>query len=127
MFYSFLADFVVLLHACFVLFVMLGGFLVLWKPAIAWCHIPAVLWGATIEFMGWICPLTPLENMLRARAGRTGYETGFVEHYIVPVLYPAELTKKMQIGFGIIVLGVNVTIYLILLHRIRKADKDQTN
>jgi hypothetical protein len=112
--YNFLADFVVVLHVCFVLFVVLGGFLVLWKDSMAWCHIPAVMWGAGIEFFGWICPLTPLENMLREKGGDAGYATGFVEHYIVPILYPAIFAREMQIGLGMIVLGVNVAVYLTL-------------
>jgi len=123
--YSYLADFIVLLHVFFVLFVMLGGGLVLWKPYMAWYHIPAVLWGASIEFLGWICPLTPLENMLRARSGAAGYETGFVEHYILPVLYPAALSKKMQVTFGLILLGVNLVIYMILWQRMRKVTKNK--
>jgi len=124
MVYSYLADLVLLLHACFILFVLLGGLLVLWKPLMAWCHIPAVLWAAGIEFLGWICPLTPLENMLRTRGGDTGYTTGFVEHYIIPLLYPAQLTRKMQIGFGLIVLGVNFVIYWGIWAKIRKAEID---
>ena len=122
MVYSYLADLVLLLHACFILFVLLGGLLVLWKPLMAWCHIPAVLWAAGIEFLGWICPLTPLENMLRTRGGDTGYATGFVEHYIIPLLYPAQLTRKMQIGLGLIVLGINFVIYWGLWAKIRKAE-----
>jgi hypothetical protein len=122
MVYSYFADLVVVLHACFVLFALLGGFLVLWKPLMAWCHIPAVLWAAGIEFLGWICPLTPLENMLRARGGDIGYATGFVEHYIMPLLYPAQLTKRMQIGFGLIVLGINFVIYWCLWAKNRKAE-----
>lgn len=122
--YSFLADLVVLLHACFVLFVMLGGFLVLWKSYLAWYHLPAVIWGAGIEFLGWVCPLTPLENILRDRGGEAGYSTGFVEHYIVPVLYPAALTRKMQIGLGIFVLGVNTAVYWTLWQKKRKAGKE---
>ena len=125
MVYNFLADLVVLLHVGFVLFVMLGGFLVLWKSYMAWYHIPAVFWAASIEFLGWICPLTPLENMLRARGGDTGYATGFVEHYIMPILYPAALTRKMQIGLGMIVLGVNIAVYLIFWKRTRKTGMDQ--
>jgi hypothetical protein len=123
--YNFLADLVVLLHVGFVLFVMLGGFLVLWKSYMAWYHIPAVFWAASIEFLGWICPLTPLENMLRARGGDAGYATGFVEHYIMPILYPAALTREMQISLGIIVLGVNVAVYLTLWQKNRKAEKDK--
>jgi hypothetical protein len=122
--YGFLADFVVMLHACFVLFVMLGGFLVLWKVSLAWYHVPAVMWGAGIEFLGWVCPLTPLENMLRVRGGVAGYANGFIEHYIVPILYPAALTRKMQIGLGMIVLGVNIAVYLTLWQKSRKAEKD---
>ena len=125
MVYNFLADLVVLLHVGFVLFVMLGGFLVLWKSYMAWYHIPAVFWAASIEFLGWICPLTPLENMLRARGGDAGYATGFVEHYIMPILYPAALTRKMQIGLGMIVLGVNIAVYLIFWKRTRKTGMDQ--
>ena len=121
---SLLADLVVILHVCFVFFVLLGGFLVLWKPCMVWYHVPAVIWGVGIEFLGWICPLTPLENMLRARGGEAGYATGFVEHYIVPILYPEALTRKMQIGLGIIVLGVNTVLYLALWQKIRKAGKD---
>ena len=124
MVYGFLADFVVMLHACFVLFVMLGGFLVLWKVSLAWYHVPAVMWGAGIEFLGWVCPLTPLENMLRVRGGDAGYANGFIEHYIVPILYPAALTRKMQIGLGMIVLGVNIAVYLTLWQKSRKAEKD---
>ena len=125
MVYSYLADLVVLLHAFFVLFVLLGGFLVLWKSFMAWYHIPAVFWAASIEFFGWICPLTPLENTLRTKGGASGYATGFVEHYIMPILYPAELTRKMQIGLGIIVLGVNIAVYLTFWLRTRKTGMDQ--
>jgi len=125
MVYSFLADVVALLHACFVLFALLGGFLVLWRSAVAWYHIPAVIWGSGIEFLGWICPLTPLENMLRTRGGNAGYAKGFVEHYIVPVLYPVGLTRKMQIDFGLIVLGVNILVYLLLWQKIKRAGKNK--
>jgi hypothetical protein len=102
---------------------MLGGFLVLWKSYMAWYHLPAVCWAAYIEFEGYICPLTPLENMLRARGGDAEYATGFVEHYIMPFLYPAALTRKMQVGLGIIVLGVNFALYVIFWQKIRKAGK----
>lgn len=125
MVYTITADLVVLLHVCFVLFVLLGGFLVLWRSSLAWCHVPAVVWAAGIEFLGWVCPLTPLENMLRARGGDVAYETGFVEHYIMPILYPAALTRKMQIGLGIIVLGINMVIYFSLWQRTRKSVKNK--
>jgi hypothetical protein len=123
--YNFLADFVVVLHSFFVLFVLLGGFLVLWKSSMAWYHIPVVFWAASIEFFGWICPLTPLEDMLREKGGVAGYDTGFVEHYIMPILYPVSLTRQMQISLGIIVLGINIGIYLTVWNRMRKAGRDQ--
>ena len=123
--YRFLADLIVMLHLCFVVFVMLGGVLVLWKPLLAWCHVPAVLWGAGIEFLGWVCPLTHLENILRAEGSGPAYATGFVENYIMPVLYPANLTRKMHIGLGLIVLGVNVTFYWSLWHKSRKRKTSQ--
>ena len=84
-----LADLLVLFHATFVLFVVAGGLLVLKWPRLAWLHIPCALWGVLIEFGGWICPLTPLENTLRQRAGEAGYSGGFVEHYVLHVLYPS--------------------------------------
>jgi len=123
--YNSLADLVLVLHGFFVLFVLLGGFLVLWKSSVAWYHIPAVFWAANIEFFGWICPLTPLENMLRERGGVSGYDTGFVEHYIVPILYPVSLTRQMQVGFGLIILSVNIGIYFTAWNRMRKAGRDQ--
>lgn len=123
--YNYLADLVVVLHGFFVLFVLLGGFLVLWKTRMAWAHLPAVIWAACIEFFGWICPLTPLENMLRQKAGVAGYESGFVEHYVIPLLYPAALTRKLQIGLGLLVLGLNLVIYLIILSRRQKNLSEQ--
>ena len=84
-----LADLVVILHLSFVLFVVFGGLLVLRWPRLAWVHLPAAAWGVAIEFTGGICPLTPLENWLREKAGEIGYADGFTEHYILPVLYPA--------------------------------------
>jgi hypothetical protein len=83
------ADLVVLAHLGFILFVILGGLLVLRWPRMAWIHLPAVIWGALIEFAGWICPLTPLENWLREASGTAGYQGGFIEHYLVPIVYPA--------------------------------------
>ena len=111
MFYSLLADVVVLGHFLFVLFAVLGGFLALKWPGWAWIHIPAALWAALIEFAGWICPLTPLENLLREKGGASGYNSGFIEHYLLPVLYPDGLTRSWQIVFGCIVLGINLAVY----------------
>jgi hypothetical protein len=111
MVYRILADVVVLVHLSFVVFAVLGGLLVLrWKRCL-WMHLSAVAWAAAIEFGGWICPLTPLENWLRMRSGTPGYGVGFVEHYLLPVLYPASLTRGSQIALGVGVLLVNVAIY----------------
>jgi uncharacterized protein DUF2784 len=111
MIYRALADFVVLLHMAFVLFVAIGGLLVFKWRRVAWFHIPAALWGALIEFAGWVCPLTPLENWLRGRGGEAGYQTGFIEHYLLPLIYPAPLSRGLQVALGLLVVGVNLAIY----------------
>jgi hypothetical protein len=111
MLYRLMADFVLVLHAAFVAFVMLGGLLVLRWPRAAWVHLPAVLWGAGIEFFGGLCPLTPLEIQLRRLAGDQGYDVGFIEHYIVALLYPDGLTRNVQIALGLLVVAVNLAIY----------------
>lgn len=109
--YRLLADLVLLLHAAFVAFVMLGGLLALRWPRAAWLHLPLVAWGAGIEFLGGICPLTPLENHWRHLAGEQGYTGGFVEHYVVAALYPDGLTRTVQVALGLLVLTVNAAIY----------------
>jgi hypothetical protein len=118
-----LADLIVLVHLAFVLFVVLGGFLVLRWPRVAWAHLPAAAWGALIEFGGWICPLTPLENWLRARAGEAAYHGGFVEHYVLPVMYPSGLTRPNQVLIGLFVLVVNCAVYAIAIRRKRQREK----
>jgi len=85
-----------------------------WKP-LAWAHIPAASWAAAVEFGGWICPLTPLENWFRARAGLPRYRSGFVEHYVLPVLYPPALTREAQLVLGLCVVIVNLGIYLVVM------------
>jgi hypothetical protein len=117
--YRLLADLVLILHAVFVAFVMLGALLVLRWPRVAWLHLPAVTWGAGIEFLGGICPLTPLENHWRAMAGQQGYPGDFVEHYIVSLLYPDGLTRRVQLVLGALVLVVNVVIYAWAFWRLR--------
>jgi hypothetical protein len=109
--YRLLADLVLVLHAAFVAFVVLGALLVLRWPRLAWVHVPVATWGAGIEFLGGICPLTPLENHWRLLAGGQGYTGGFVEHYVMPCLYPDGLTRRVQLTLGVIVLAVNVAIY----------------
>lgn len=117
---SLAADLVVLIHFAFIVFVIAGGWLVLRHPRVAWLHLPVVAWGAGIELVGWICPLTPLENALRRAAGEAGYAEGFIEHYLLPLIYPAGLTHEIQIGLGLFVLIVNALIYgIVVLHRRR--------
>jgi hypothetical protein len=118
MLYRLLADCVVLAHAAFVAFVVLGGLLAWRRHGLAWLHVPCALWGAAIEYGGWICPLTPLENTLRARAGLQGYAGGFVEHYVIPALYPVGLTRPAQLLLGTLVLAVNLVAYGVLVRRL---------
>jgi Protein of Unknown function (DUF2784) len=120
--YRILADLVVGVHALFVAFVVLGGLLALRWPWVAAVHLPAAVWGTLIEFRGWVCPLTPLEQSLRASAGQAGYEGGFIEHYLLPVLYPIGLTRGVQLVFGSLVIAVNLVVYgLVLWRRIARA------
>jgi hypothetical protein len=120
MIWGVLAEVVVVLHFCFVLFVLFGGALALRWPKAVWVHLPAAAWGALISFAGWICPLTPLEKWLRREGGSAGYEGGFVEHYILPVLYPRGLTPGIQVALGGIVVVLNVLIYRHVYRRHRR-------
>jgi hypothetical protein len=105
------ADLVVGVHAAFVIYVVLGGLLVVRWPRLVWVHVPAAVWGVLIEFAGWICPLTPLENSLRERSGLSTYQGDFVEHYVLPLLYPAHLTRALQIWLGTAALIINILLY----------------
>jgi hypothetical protein len=116
-----LADLVLLLHLAFVLFVVLGGLPVLRWPRLAWLHIPIALYGATIEFLGFTCPLTPLENRYRRLGGESGYEGGFVEHYVTSLIYPDGLTRGIQVALGIAVLVLNAVVYAVVLRRRSRA------
>src|SRR5262245_24126835 len=115
--YRVLADFLVLFHMALVLFARLGVFLVLKWGRVAWFHIPAALWAALIEFVGWECPLTPLENWLRRRGGEAGYQTGFIERYLLPLIYPAPVSRSLHVVLGLLVLGFNLAIYCRLWRR----------
>lgn len=117
--YRLAADLVVLVHLAFVVFVVFGGLLALRWRWVPWLHLPVALYGALIELVGWICPLTPLENRLRRAAGEAGYAGGFVEHYLLPVLYPAALTPTVQVVLGLLVVAVNVTVYALVWRRWR--------
>jgi Protein of Unknown function (DUF2784) len=109
--YPIFADLVVWIHLAFVVFVVLGGVLVMRWPRLIRVHLPAVMWGVIIELCGWICPLTPLENWLRRKGGVENYHSDFVAHYLLPMLYPQGLTRKSQITLGALVVIVNVAIY----------------
>lgn len=120
MIYRGLADLVLVVHLAFVLFVVLGGLLVLRWRWVAVLHVPAAVWGILLEYGGWICPLTPLENSLRRLGGDAEYSGGFIQHYIQPVLYPAGLTRGAQITLGSLALLVNLIAYGLLLSRRRR-------
>jgi len=111
MVYKVAADAVVIFHLAFIVFVVAGSLLVFRWPNVAWFHIPMFIWGALVEFTGWICPLTPLENRLRLAGGDAGYGGGFVEHVIVPVIYPIDLTRNMQLILGLAVIVINAAGY----------------
>jgi hypothetical protein len=119
--YRLLADLVLVVHAAFVVFVVLGGLAVLRWPRLAWIHLPAAIWGAGIEFAGGICPLTPLENHWRRLAGEQGYPGGFVEHYLMAALYPEGLTRDLQIALGLAVLAVNAALYVRVWSRMKSS------
>jgi hypothetical protein len=112
-----LADATVVVHLAFVLFVMLGGFIVVRWRRVAWVHLPAVAWAAWIQFADWICPLTPLENWLREQSGGKAYSSSFIEHYLLPVLYPESLSRELQWVLGGVVLLSNGVVYGVLAFR----------
>lgn len=112
-----LADLVVVLHLVFILFAVGGGLLALRWPRVAWLHVPAVLWGVLVEATGGMCPLTPLENALRRAGGDAAYAGGFVDHYVVPLVYPAALTRELQIALAAALLGANALVYAAVWRR----------
>lgn len=119
--YRLLADCIVVVHVAFVAFVVLGGLLALRWPKAAWVHLPAAAWGVFVEYSGIICPLTPLEVALRARGNQAGYTGGFIEHYLIPAIYPAGLTRHLQYVLGSLALALNVAVYVVAIRRRRRA------
>lgn len=117
MVYQILADILVVLHFVFICFVIVGGLLVLRWQWLALIHLPVVLWGALVELMSWVCPLTPLENWLRRAAGGQGYSGGYIEHYLIPIIYPGGLTHEIQMILGGFVIVINVIIYTVVFRR----------
>jgi hypothetical protein len=115
-----LADFVVVFHGAYVVFVVLGALLALKWPKVLWVHAPAAIWGVLIEYAGWVCPLTPLENRLRALAGEAGYSGDFIEHYILRALYPHGLTPTVRYTLATFALVVNVIAYIIVIKKRRR-------
>jgi hypothetical protein len=120
-----LAAGVVAIHAAFVLFATLGGLLTIRWPRVAWAHVPCLIWAAYIELSGHLCPLTPLENILRERAGLDQYSGDFVARYVFPVLYPEGLTRSIQITLGVFLLGINAVVYWRLLSRTRRRSPER--
>lgn len=119
MLYKFLADAVAVFHLLFVAFAVMGGLLALRWRWLPWLHLPALAWAATVEFTGWICPLTPLENLLRMAGGAAGYSGGFVDHYLLPLLYPASLGRGTQLALGLGLLAINAVAYFFVWRRFR--------
>lgn len=115
--YRILAELVLLVHAFFVVFVVFGGLLAFWKRWLMWLHLPALTWGALVVAMGWICPLTPLENTLRAMAGQASYGSGFIEHYLLLAIYPPGLTREVQTLLAALLTFGNLIIYAVLYAR----------
>ena len=119
MWYRLLADLVVLGHLAFIIFALLGGLLLLWRPRLVPLHLAAASWIVLLELRGWACPLTGLENSLRQQAGIHGYPGGFVEHYLIPIIYPPGLSSDTQWVLGMMALGVNLIIYSAVILRLR--------
>ncbi len=113
--YALFADFVLLLHGAFIVFVLLGGLLVWRRPRLGWLHLTAVVWAVWVAWAGWVCPLTPLENALRHAAGQAGYRDSFVQHYLLALIYPDGLTRGVQIGLGLFVALLNLAVYALLV------------
>jgi len=113
------ANVVVLTHLGFILLVTLGGLLLLRSRKWAWIHLPAIIWGSIVELKGWICPLTPLENWLREKGGYEIYREAFIEHYIMPIIYPTGYTRGFQILLGISVIVINVVFYAVAFRNSR--------
>ncbi|MFZ3055781.1 MAG: DUF2784 domain-containing protein [Smithella sp.] len=119
--YTVLADAIVLAHFLFIAFVICGGLLVIRWPRIAFVHLPAAVWGATVELFGWICPLTPLENHFRNLAGSNTYSGDFIFRYLVPVIYPENMTASLQQALGVLVIVINIIFYTIAIRKHRQS------
>ena len=126
MFHRALADLLVVAHFCFIAFVLFGGLLALRRRWLAALHLPAAAWGVFIEVSGGACPLTPLENQLRRQSGAAGYSGGFIEHYLLPVIYPSGLTREIQLALALLVVLVNLAVYGLVARRARGQSRGST-
>jgi hypothetical protein len=124
--YRILADALVVFHMAFLVFVVVGGGLVLWRRRMAFLHLPVLAWGIYIEWSGAVCPLTPLEQKARSAGGEAGYSGGFIDHYLVPILYPPGLDRSHQIWLGTLVLGFNIVVYGFVARRWMAKRRDAT-
>lgn len=120
---TFIADLLVVLHFTFIIFVVFGGLPTLKWPGLARFHIPCAIWGALLEFYGWICPLTHLEQHFRDAASDAGYRGGFIQHYLIPIIYPHDLTREVQFALGLAVVFLNIFIYS--AHIFKKKSKNR--
>jgi hypothetical protein len=120
MLYQALADLVVLTHLAFILFALFGGLFALRWRWVPWAHLPAACWGAAVEFFGWFCPLTPLENSLRRASGSAGYSGGFIERHLLPMIYPAEFSRELQLFLGFVLVALNLLVYLAVWRGLRR-------
>ena len=117
--YNVLANAILLAHLLFIAFVICGGLLVIYWPRWAVVHLPAAVWGAVVEIFGWICPLTPLENHFRLLAGNSSYSGDFIARYLIPVIYPENLTATIQQVFGGLVFFINIIFYFLAIQKQR--------
>lgn len=124
--YLWLANVIIVIHFLFIIFVLLGGFLVLKWPKIIWLHLPAISWGFLVELNGWLCPLTPWENRFRELAGKLSYEGDFIGQYLIPLIYPVNLTRELQYVFAVIVIAINALIYYYIWRVARKKSSGVT-
>lgn len=123
MLYRLLADLTVLLHLTFILVVGFGALLVIRWPRLAWIQVPVALWGVAISVFRWVCPLTPLENHLRSLGGQAGYQGSFIDHYLLPVIYPTGLTPTIGLALAALVTVINGVCWAVAWRRHRGGDR----